>query len=675
MTFLAVRAALLAKPKNIRGWIFLAGLLVTLLMAVMTVWKPVFFRFIDYKTYDTLVRSGGLSPAGTTPPSPVIVDIDEQSLARFGQWPWPRYHVGLLLQKIRDLGASGVGLDMVFPEQDRTSLGVIREEMLREYGISIDLSRVPANLTDNDTILAAALSRGPFVLGYSFLFEGKEPSTGGCTLHPVPVAVIGMEGADGVPEGLFRAGGAACSLGMLSRAAPASGFFNVIPDDDGVIRRIPLLMEYQGRVYPSLALAAVMRSTGVGQLVVQASPQGLEGIVLDKVRIPVDAKANLLIRFENSGRHFTRIPALDILLDRVPRAALAGKTVFVGSSAVGLEKLHATPLSPALPGAEIHATVADNIMRKSFLSRPGWVPGLELALVLFFGIASTLLLNWVRSLLGLGFIVLAGLGLWLFCGWLLHGQGLFVSPLFPLITLGANFSFLTLIKYQREERTVRTRNRELVVMQNFTIQCLAALTETRDSETGRHIERCQHYVKTLSNHLASTPRFAGILDEETVDLLYRSASLHDIGKVGVPDRILLKPGRLTIDEYQEMKKHTLYGREAIERAEHLYGRNVKDSFLKFGKVIAYTHHEKWDGSGYPEGLAGENIPLFGRIMAIADVYDALICRRRYKPSFSHEESVEIIARNKGTHFDPTLVEAFLEVSEEFRDIARHLPDE
>lgn len=410
-------------------------------------------------------------------------------------------------------------------------------------------------------------------------------------------------------------------------------------------------------------------------MVVKASRQGLEAIVLDKVLIPVDSKANLLVRFEDSGRHFTRIPARDILLDRVPRAALEGKTVFVGSSAVGLEKLHATPLSPALSGAEIHAAVADNIMRRTFFSRPGWVPGLELALVLVFGIASALLLSWARSLLGLGFVAVSGLSLWFFCGWLLQDRGLFVSPLFPLMTLGVNFTLLTFIKYQREERTVKTRNRELVVMQNFTIQCLAALTETRDSETGRHIERCQHYVKTLSRHLAANPRFAGILDEETVDLLYRSASLHDIGKVGVPDRILLKPGRLTIDEYQEMKKHTVYGREAIERAEHLYGRNVKDSFLKFGKVIAYTHHEKWDGSGYPEGLAGEEIPLFGRIMAIADVYDALICKRRYKPSFSHEESVEIITRNKGTHFDPLLVEAFLEVSEEFRNIASHLPDE
>lgn len=675
MTYLAVRAALLAKPKRLLGWIFLAGLLVTLLLAALTVWKPVFFQYLDFKTYDTILRSGWVSRGEPAPAEPVIVDVDERSLARVGQWPWPRYRISLLLKKLRDLGASGIGLDMVFPEQDRTSLGVIREEMRREYGVSLDLEGVPARLRDNDAILAESLSRGPFVLGYSFIFAGEGRVKGECLLHPVPVAVVGKTGPGGMPEGLFKAAGAACSLGTLSSSASGSGFFNVIPDSDGVIRRVPLLIEYEGKVYPSLALATVMRSSGIGHLILKASSHGLEGIVLGRTVIPVDAKANLLIRFVDSRRPFTDISAADILLDRVPRRRLEGKTVFLGSSAVGLEKLHATPLTPALPGAEIHATVADNIMRQDFLSRPAWCPGLELLLVVFFGTASSALLGWARSVFSLVVMVLCGAGLWFSSVWVLQSRGIFISPLFPMLTLAVNFSFLTFIKYQREEQNVRIRNKELVVMQNFTIQCLAALTETRDSETGRHIERCQHYVKTLAQHLASNPKYTEILDEETVDLLYRSASLHDIGKVGVPDRILLKPGSLTADEYQEMKKHTLYGREAIERAEHLYGRSVKDSFLKFGKVIAYTHHEKWDGSGYPEGLAGEGIPLFGRIMAIADVYDALICKRRYKPSFTHEEAVEIITRNKGIHFDPLLVEAFLEVSEEFRNIARNLPDE
>jgi putative two-component system response regulator len=195
-----------------------------------------------------------------------------------------------------------------------------------------------------------------------------------------------------------------------------------------------------------------------------------------------------------------------------------------------------------------------------------------------------------------------------------------------------------------------------------------------DSETGGNIIRCQHYVKALAKSLSKRPHYVNILNEETIDLLYKSAPLHDIGKVGIPDSILLKPGRLTEDEYVEMKRHTFYGREAIRRAEQIFGRDVNDSFLRFGKEMAYTHHEKWDGTGYPEGLTGENIPIFGRIMAIADVYDALICKRRYKPSFTHDEAVAIISESKGTQFDPEVVDVFMEVKEEFEKIALQFPD-
>jgi adenylate cyclase len=675
MTFLAVRAALLAKPKTMRGWIFLAGVCVTLLISALTIWQPVFFRFLDSKIYDTLLRSGYSSNGVKTLENPVIVDIDEQSLARFGQWPWPRYRVAQLLNNIQEQGAASVCLDMFFPEADRTSLDVVREDMRREFGATVDLRGIPAYLTDNDTALSAVLARGPFVLSYDFLFTGKGNASDGCPLHPLQAVVMGKPETHGTPTGLFRATGAVCSLPVLNKAVPSSGFFNVIPDPDGVLRRVPLLIEFNGKLYPSLALATALRSMGTVRPVLKVTSRGLESIVVGDTGIPVDSRANLLIRFHETGRHFTTIPARDFLLNRVPRNRIEGKIVILGSSAAGLEKLHATPLSPILPGAEIHATIIDNILKKEFISRPYWVPGVEFILVLVCGIVSALLLSWTRSILGLSIIVAGGAGLWLTSGWMLGSRGIFVSPLFPLIIFSGNFSLLTFIKYWREEQTVKTRNRELVVMQNFTIQCLAALTETRDSETGRHIERCQHYVRILCNQLASNPKFADILDNETIDLLYRSASLHDIGKVGVPDSILLKPSSLTEDEYREMKKHTLYGREAIERAEHLYGKDVKDSFLQFGKEIAYSHHEKWNGAGYPEGLAGEDIPLFGRIMAVADVYDALICKRRYKPSFTHEEAVEIISRNKGTHFDPVVVEAFLAVQEEFSKVARQLPDE
>ncbi|HEX9024129.1 MAG TPA: CHASE2 domain-containing protein [Geobacteraceae bacterium] len=676
MDFLAVRKALLAKPERLNGRIFLSGLCITALLVFLNIYKTDFFRFLDFKLYDTQLRSLDVQRDDHAANGPVIVDIDEKSLAQFGQWPWPRYRLGLLLKKLHEMGVASVGLDMFFPEVDRTSLAIVQREVEREFAQKLDLGRIPATLTDNDAALADVLSRGPYVLAYKFIFAGNDRPSASWPQRPVNAAVIGASGgaASGAAESLFRAKGAVCSIDKLARAAPSAGFFNVTPDIDGVLRRAPLLVEYRNGVYPSLALATVMQATGAKQLFLKTAHGRLESIVLDGTGIPVDSQGNLLIRFKGRRGSFPSFSARDILMDRVPPGVLKGKIVLLGTSATALEDYRTTPQVTVLPGMEVHAAIVDNILKKEFLSRPDWVVGLELALLLIFGIISAFLMGWTRSVLSLCLAVICAVGLWFASGWILRTEGLFISPLFPMMALGVNFSFLTFLKYRRESAELRVRNGELVAMQNFTIQCLAALTETRDSETGGHIIRCQHYVRILANGLAKLPKYSKLLNEETVDLLYKSAPLHDIGKVGVPDRILLKADRLTDDEFMEMKKHTIYGREAICRAERVYGRNINGSFLQFGKEMAYSHHEKWDGSGYPEGLAGEKIPVFARIMAIADVYDALIRKRRYKPSFTHEEAVAMIARSRGSHFDPDVVDAFQGVKEEFRQIALEFPD-
>lgn len=222
------------------------------------------------------------------------------------------------------------------------------------------------------------------------------------------------------------------------------------------------------------------------------------------------------------------------------------------------------------------------------------------------------------------------------------------------------------------EKEVESRTREISAIQDVTILAMASLAETRDSDTGNHIRRTQHYVRTLAEKLKTHPRFGYFLTEETIDLLFKSAPLHDIGKVGIPDRILLKPGRLTPEEFEIMKTHTTVGRDAIQAAEAYLGMKV--NFLRFAKEIAYSHQEKWDGSGYPEGISGDDIPISARLMALADVYDALISRRVYKQGMTHEQGVQIIIESKGKHFDPDIVDAFLEVQTEFQDIAEFFAD-
>ena len=213
---------------------------------------------------------------------------------------------------------------------------------------------------------------------------------------------------------------------------------------------------------------------------------------------------------------------------------------------------------------------------------------------------------------------------------------------------------------------------ELLLTQEATVDTMASLAEYRDVETGNHIIRTRRYVRLLARQLQQqSSKHAKVLDDEAIELISQSAPLHDIGKIGVPDKILLKPGRLTPDEFEQMKKHTDYGREALMHAEEKLGSS---HFLGMAAEIAWSHHEKWDGSGYPRGLSGESIPLAGRIMAVADVYDALISERVYKKAFSHEEALAYIEDNSGRHFDPEIVRAVKQVAVDFQAIALQFAD-
>jgi putative two-component system response regulator len=227
-------------------------------------------------------------------------------------------------------------------------------------------------------------------------------------------------------------------------------------------------------------------------------------------------------------------------------------------------------------------------------------------------------------------------------------------------------------KAQYLESEVARRSQEIEAIQDVTILAMASLAETRDNETGNHIRRTQFYVRALAEKLQNHPRFADELNERTIKLIFKSAPLHDIGKVGIPDHILLKPGRFTQEEFEIMKTHTTLGRDAIATAEERLGVNIAS--LNYAKEIAYSHQEKWDGSGYPQGLAGDAIPVSARLMAVGDVYDALISRRPYKQPMPHEKAVQLIIDGRGTHFDPDIVDAFVELQDEFFAIGERYAD-
>ncbi len=222
-------------------------------------------------------------------------------------------------------------------------------------------------------------------------------------------------------------------------------------------------------------------------------------------------------------------------------------------------------------------------------------------------------------------------------------------------------------KAEALEIEVARRMRENNLTQQVSIRALAHLAELRDPETGNHILRTSGYVRRLATGLRQAPRFSDVLDERMIDLMARSAPLHDIGKVGIPDHILLKPGPLSPEEWIVMKTHSKLGSDAIEQAER--DVEIPVPFLAVAKEIARWHHEKWDGSGYPDGLSGEAIPLSARVMALADVFDALISARVYKPPMSFDQARTIIAAGRANHFDPDATDAFIAGFDDFVLIA------
>ena len=554
------------------------------------------------------------------------------------------------------MGAAVVALDMVFAEPDR-------------YGDPDRAEEDPkaSARVNSDGALAAILGGGRVVLGYAMRFDDAISEGSTCVMHPVAPALI-HAGDDTDDAQYFHATGAVCNLPLLAQAAGASGFMNAAPDADGILRRAPLLMELDGRVYPSLALAATMAAMGSRDMVLRISNANAASLIVDDRVVPVDGRANALLRYRGIKQTFPYVSAADIMSGRVAAGTLQDKIVFVGTTALGTREVVATPLDTLFVGVEVQATIADNLLQRDFISRSEYGTALEGVIVLVLGVAVTWLVASTGTLSGLLGSAISIAALWYFAASLLSTTGVFVSPLMPTIGVIAAMAVMTLVKFTVERGRADTAGREKTNAQSLMIQTLLSLTETRDAETGRHSRRTQKYVRLLAEQLSTHSEFQDYLTPERIDLMSSLAPLHDIGKVGVPDHILNKPGALTPDELAEMRKHPEYGYQVILKAESRVGVR-DDAILAVAKDIVYTHHERWDGAGYPRGLRGTEIPVEGRVMAVVDVYDAITTRTLYRPPMSCDDAVAFIVERKATHFDPAVVEAFVDVAPRFKIVS------
>ena len=645
------------------GWTLLVtGLLIALVLGVAGMARITPIVRLDAAVFDALMRA----TANDVPePATAVVDIDDVSLSAVGQWPWPRYRLAALLERIAAERPAAVALDVLLPEADRVSLADIKKTYQRDFGLEVAITGVPEGLQDNDGYLGHTMARADVVGARYFYFD----HVSGDLAPPRP----GI-GVDGALEALHLDS----AYGVLDNVAPIasqtrlSGFVNMRVDDDGVLRRLPLLVEYRGVVYPSLALATAMRALGADSARVVDGRDG-PSIVIGAHVVPIDRRGQALLRFDGAPERYPALAAVEVLAGRHAADDLRGRTVIVGSSAVGLGDRHRTAMHPAFSGARVHAAFVQSVLDARVPRAPAWGAAAALLLgLLIAAVQGGLLLAGGRlstlvAATCAGVLMLATLALAAFV------RGQWVLPVaVPVLVAGTVLVTAFAARYVLQHRHARRWRKQLENARQVTIESMSAVAETRDPETGAHIKRTQHYVRAIARRLRDTGRYADVLDEAYIELLFLSAPLHDIGKVGVPDHILLKPGPLSAEEWVLMRRHAEFGRRIIlSTSRHIEG----DNFLSVAAEIAATHHEKWDGSGYPAGLRGEAIPLSGRIMAVADVYDALVNRRCYKPPFPHAQAMTMMAQLRGVAFDPVVLDAFFEIEDEITRIVADFRDE
>ncbi len=410
------------------------ALRVTILVVLLgvLVWNPPPLRNVDGRVSDLLT---GWVSHGAPPDDVAIVDIDDHSLEQFGRWPWSRTLLGQMARRTLDSGARLVVFDMMFPEADRA----------------------PEPATAPSESLAAAIKGQPAVAGYFPSIGNRAGAARACDVEPLPLAVATPD--DSASGAFFHASGAVCTVPEISRAAAGNGFLNVAPDSDGVLRRVPLVIEQQGRYYPSLPLAALVALRRPDSIGLVASAHGASRLLLGDQTISLEGPSLLRLRYRGPRRTFRHLSAGDVLNGSAPREEMRGKIFIVGGSALGFENAAVTPRDPMFPGVEIQATALSNLLHGDFLSRPGWLHQLELGAALLLGLASILLFERSRAL----WAPLAAVGTiaasWAGCALLLFRTGLLASPLPITVVLAGDVSAFTLINYRRErtraDRTAR----------------------------------------------------------------------------------------------------------------------------------------------------------------------------------------------------------------------------
>lgn len=449
--------------KKLTRAVYVCVLVLCIFIVITYLIHPSFVRSINNKATDVIMSFKNPDPSTV---SVAIVDIDDKSLAKYGQWPWSRYRLAQLMTKIQTLGASSIGINIILAEPDRTSPNNWQSETARELGYAIDISKIPPEMADHDRYFAETLSHGPFVLGYEFLFNGNVKNND-CKLHPVKPVVVTSKNVRWLKSDLFIASDVTCNKKIFSDSVSYSGFLNATPDSDGILRRVPLLIRFKDQLYPSFALASLMQSDKMRQIQTVKEQNGLLNVFVKGNVIPLDTHGNVAINFTNKPGTIVKVSATDLLEDVATTKSLAGKIVLVGSSAAGLGKVYKTATMMIYSDVELHARVIENLLSGQNIIRTNsfllWesLVGTLVALIVWIAIARMELLGSV--LIAAILISVSWIGPVL----LFLKTGRLFSPLLPTLLVLLFYTLLIILKSWKNQQYARqTTNDTLILLKS-----------------------------------------------------------------------------------------------------------------------------------------------------------------------------------------------------------------
>jgi adenylate cyclase len=581
----------------------------------------------------------------------VIVNIDNKSVNEIEQWPWSRVIYAQLIANINEMTPATIGFNMNFCYKDKSSPIVIRKFYQKYFDLNTTIKNIPRELQNNDRFLAQKLAKSKSILSVYLSNSNKKTAT---HCNNLSYNILDMNEIKYLSSATYLK----CNTQEFHYNNPHFGFSNIFVDRDGKVREIPLLKSYKHKSIPSFGLATLL------SLNIHNYDTQKKILTFFDNSILLESRSKLLLPYSLSSTH--TFSAIDVLKKQVPSEAFHGKIVLIGSTINRTNMYGQIYHGKKIYSSEIHASYIESLLNHTFLIQNNFYKKLNITLTFILSILLYSLFQ-KRCYMTMFIITISIVAISIF--WLIikFNEGIYISIgyfWFPLLIVYG--ILLIAIFFSKNRKEKETLKENLVKSLHSTATSMVLVANTHDQETGEHLIRTKKYVKLLAMQLYKRELYSKSITLHKIELMSEAAPLHDIGKVGISDNILKKPGKLSIEEFEIMKRHSQLGADIITQSLEYYDHNP---LLAVAYNIALYHHERWDGTGYPIGLKEDEIPIEAQLMSIADVYDALISKRRYKEAFTYEKAESIIISERGKAFNPILVDIFIEQKEIFKSIS------